>query len=121
MTFAEIGRETENDAALNMAIFCYNIILKVNPNDFEALVNKANVLAYDTKTCKKALEIYDKLLKSHPDNLDVLYNKARTLALNEPDLALKIISKIKKINSKYPDLDTLEDLCMLSNSKKHKK
>ena len=55
------------------AIQLYNKILKIEPNDFESLVNKATTLS-ELGKFQDAIKHYDMAEKIHPYDFDVLYN-----------------------------------------------
>ena len=83
------------------AVKCYDKVLKINPNNIDALKYKASLLQSQNKF-EAASSYYDEILKNDPKNGNAFYNKARIKALELDHVeSLRLLKKAIEINSDY--------------------
>ena len=88
------------DGMFDEAIFCYNTVLKDEPNNVHALIDKAATLQNTGRT-KKAIAVFEKALKIDPKNIDALLNKGAALhTLEKFDEAISCYDIIIKQNTR---------------------
>lgn len=92
--------EFVEDGNYSDALKLYNLILKEEPDNIRALVDKGATLQNMGKI-KQAISSYDKILVISPDNLDALLNKGAALHSSQKYLqAIKCYDKVLKIDKR---------------------
>jgi len=91
--FAEDGNYSD-------ALRLYDLILKEDPDNVNALVDKG-VTLQNIRKIKQAISSYDKVLAIAPDNLDALLNKGAALHSNQKYLqAIDCYDKALKVDKR---------------------
>lgn len=90
--------EFVEDGNYSDALRLYDLILKEEPDNLSALIDKGATLQNMGKI-KQAISSYDKILAISPDNLNALLNKGATLHSNQKYLqAIECYDKALKVD-----------------------
>lgn len=80
------------------AISCYDGVLKMNPVNMAAIINKGNVLSILGKD-EEAIELFDKILEKNPLNTMVINNKGVSLVkLGRGDEVIELFNNALELN-----------------------
>ena len=110
--FSEISRELADQYRWSgqalQALKIYDVVLKLEPDNIEVLLGKADILSYQDKL-EESYALYQRVLEKEPDNLTALNSRGRILVWQ--GYYRQGISRYEEILKRYPkNPDALEGL-----------
>ena len=96
-----LGRTDEAVKAYNKGLEFIDEVLKIDPENIDALRKKGDILFFNFERNQEACDVYESLIKIEPRDINALHQKGRSLlGLGKYEEALNIFNKILEIDSK---------------------